>query len=111
MKPSLMKRIMSVRGLVISILVFALIFSAISFAMTHFGNKSSDSQLEIVRSAVKRAALTCYAVEGYYPQSEKYLKDNYGLAYDDDRYVVMYDAFASNLMPSIRVVERGADDE
>ena len=51
------------------------------------------------------AALTCYAVEGAYPDSLDYLRDHYGLAYDQDRYYVSYDAFASNLVPEIHVVE------
>ena len=60
---------------------------------------------QIVRDAVKRAALTCYAVEGAYPMSLDYLCDNYGLAYDENRYRVTYDAFSSNLFPEIRVTE------
>lgn len=64
-------------------------------------------ETELVNAAVKNAALTCYAVEGAYPADIKYLRDNYGLSYDEDVYLVVYDAFASNVMPSIRVLARG----
>ncbi len=64
---------------------------------------------QIVRDAVKRAALTCYAVEGAYPDSLDYLKENYHLSYDEENYFVTYSAFASNMAPDIYVVERGAD--
>ena len=37
----------------------------------------------------------------------EYLRENYGLSYDAERYAVDYDAFASNLIPEIRVVEIG----
>ncbi len=64
-----------------------------------------DAQTRMVTEAVRDAALTCYAVEGAYPMSLDYLCDNYGLAYDENRYRVTYDAFSSNLFPEIRVTE------
>ena len=62
---------------------------------------------DLIRDAVRSAALTCYAVAGAYPSDVEYLRENYGLSYDAERYAVDYDAFASNLMPEIRVVEIG----
>ena len=55
----------------------------------------------------RRAALTCYAVEGAYPQSLEELERGYGLAYNKDAYIVSYDAFASNIMPNIQVLRKG----
>ena len=72
--------------------------------------KGGSQELEMVRDAVKNAALTCYAVEGTYPADLEYLRDHYQLSYNEDRYIVYYEAFASNLMPSIQVAERGAMD-
>ena len=71
---------------------------------------SGDQETQLVYDAVKNAALTCYAVEGTYPESLEYLREHYKLAYNTERFVVEYDAFASNLMPSITVLERGAKD-
>ena len=65
------------------------------------------AETETVREAVKNAALTCYAVEGAYPDSIDYLKENYHLAYNENRYFITYDAFASNRIPDIYVTERG----
>lgn len=66
-----------------------------------------DTALKSVREAVKSAALSCYAVEGAYPETLAYLKENYGLAYDAERFIVSYDAFSENVFPDIRVLERG----
>ena len=71
---------------------------------------SGDQETQLGYDAVKNAALTCYAVEGTYPESLEYLREHYKLAYNTERFVVEYDAFASNLMPSITVLERGAKD-
>lgn len=68
---------------------------------------SDDAELTMIRDAVKNAALTCYAVEGAYPDELDYLREHYGLGYNEERYMVYYDAFASNVMPDIQVVERG----
>ena len=66
------------------------------------------AETEIVREAVKNAALTCYAVEGAYPDDVDYLKEHYQLAYDEERYFITYESFASNRIPDIWVSERGA---
>ena len=66
-------------------------------------------ETDLIRDAVRSAALTCYAVEGAYPQSLEALKHGYGLAYNEDAYIVVYDAFASNVMPDIQVLRKGAE--
>ena len=70
----------------------------------------NNAETQFVYDAVRNAALTCYAVEGAYPDSLDYLRSNYGLAYDRSRYQVTYSAFASNLVPEIYVVEVEADE-
>ena len=72
---------------------------------------SGSQEAELVHDAVKNAVLTCYAVEGTYPESLEYLREHYKLAYNTERFVVEYDAFASNVMPEIVVRERGAKDK
>ncbi len=71
---------------------------------------SGEQETQLVYDAVKNATLTCYAVEGTYPESLEYLREHYKLAYNSERFVVEYDAFASNLMPTITVWERGVRD-
>ena len=73
-------------------------------------SSSGSRETQLVYDAVKNAALTCYAAEGSYPENLQYLRDHYKLAYNEEKYVVEYDAFASNLMPTINVLERGNID-
>ena len=75
------------------------------------GPKRMTFKEPLVEQAVRDAALTCYAAEGSYPDSLDYLRQNYRLAYNQERFVVEYEAFASNLMPTINVLERGNIDE
>ena len=97
-----------VRGLLLSLIVFvALIYGGVSL-FRGVNTASSAAQTELVRSAVRRAAVTCYAVEGAYPTTLDYLKKHYGLVYDEENYFVFYNAFASNILPELIVTEKGA---
>ena len=105
-----MRRHSFARGLVISLIVFlALVYCGISL-FRGVSSASSEAQTDLVRSAVRRAAVTCYAVEGAYPSTLDYLKRNYGLIYDEENYFVYYNSFASNILPEIRVTEKGASE-
>ena len=99
------------RALLISALVFALLIGGVLSILGRVGRGASAAQTRLVRDAVRRAALTCFAVEGRYPQTSEYLEENYGLLYDHTRYVLRYDAFSSNIMPDIRVLSLEAEGE
>ncbi|MCI2046794.1 MAG: hypothetical protein LKJ90_03665 [Faecalibacterium sp.] len=59
-----------------------------------------------VRQAVLRCAVQCYSVEGVYPPDLAYMEENYGLIVNQERYIVSYDAFASNLLPQVSVLTK-----
>ena len=61
---------------------------------------------EQLETALRRAAVACYAAEGIYPPTASYLTEHYGIQIDEDRYAVFYEVFADNLMPEITVIER-----
>lgn len=98
-----------VKNIAVGVCLFAALV-AVSLALVERVNHASGAaEAEMVRSAARSAALTCYAVECAYPSSLDYLKEHYGLSYDEDTYIVVYNAFASNTMPEIRVLKKGAD--
>ncbi len=97
------------RSLAVALAVFAaLILGGLALIRT-IESRSGAAESGLVRDAVRSAILTCYAVEGAYPPDIDYLKRNYGLAFNEELYIVSYDSFASNVMPDVRVMERGAD--
>jgi len=89
-------------------LVFVAIFACVCYLFTAFTSSLSTIQgeegLKITRDAVRRTSINCYAVEGVYPQSVEYMEENYGLSIDRGRYIVHYEVFASNIMPSVTVI-------
>ena len=101
---------MAYRKEIAVVLLMVLLLAGVWLVVSRLGTAQSDAQTQFVEDAVRNAALNCYAVEGAYPEDLEYLRENYGLAYDQSRYYVTYDAFASNLVPEIFVVEVEADD-
>ena len=89
---------------VAAILIFVALIVAFVLLINNITGKGDGRELEIVRDAVKNA------VEGMYPDDLTYLREHYNLSYNEDRYIVYYHPLASNLMPSIKVVERGNTD-
>ena len=60
-------------------------------------------QQQSLESAIRKTAVHCYAVEGAYPESLDYLKEHYGISYDETRFLVDYEIIGSNLMPDVHV--------
>ena len=92
---------------IIKLLIFAGMLVCAVLLFNRIDTAQGTAENEIVRDAIRNAAVTCYAVEGAYPESVDYLREHYRLAYDEERYLVTYDAFASNRIPDIYVTERG----
>lgn len=90
---------------IISLLLFAIVIAITIIGIVSAGKTAGNESAIIAENSVRRAAVSCYAIEGMYPPSLDYLKENYNL-YISDTFIVHYNAFASNIMPDITVIER-----
>lgn len=86
--------------LVLAVLVFCLVK-----ATDKMGSGQQAESLKQLDASIRKATMTCYATEGVYPPNVQYLKDNYGIQIDEDRYAVFYEIEGTNLMPNITVME------
>lgn len=82
--------------------VMLLVFLSALSDLSEGNSRQGREQLE---TALRRSAVACYAAEGIYPDDISYLQEHYGVQIDEERYTVIYDVFASNLMPDITVLE------
>ena len=98
------KRIRRTR-IVRAIFVVALLVACLFIA---FGARASAREQAAlsVRESVLNAAKQCCAVEGSYPASIEHLEKNYGLVVNRNDYVVSYEWFADNVLPSVVVTVR-----
>lgn len=102
-----MKRLMQSNLLKILVL-FAALALAVFFlckAVDKMGNGQQAESLKQLDLSIRKAVVTCYAAEGVYPPSIDYLKENYGIQIDEQRFTVFYEVQGSNLMPNITVME------
>ena len=106
---------------IFKLLLIGLVLCMCVMLVSRISRSNDAAESELVRKAVRDAAITCYAVEGAYPVDEinedgypvpgtalQYLRDHYHLAYDEEQYFVTYESFAYNVFPTIFVTERGA---
>ena len=75
-------------------------------ASSHTEEISRRQRLEAVTRSVEDAVTLCYSIEGAYPEDMEYLAENYGVTYDKSSYIIHYDCFASNIRPTITVIEK-----
>jgi hypothetical protein len=88
------------------VLTLAVFVAFAIFVVVMLGNaaaKSEEEEIRAVEDSIRRAVLSCYAFEGFYPNSIEYLVENYNLVIDDERFVIFYEQIADNLMPVIVV--------
>ena len=74
-------------------------------------SKTESEQLNVLDQAIRRATIQCYAIEGRYPPSVEYLEEHYGISIDREKYYVIYDGWASNIMPDITVFPASKEEE
>ena len=92
--------------LVLGVVLFAAVAVWVAWGVREAARVSEEEGLRLAREAIERAVVSCYALEGVYPATYEDLKEKSGLAVDEEKYVVFYDVFASNIRPSVTVMER-----
>lgn len=99
------------KGLLLTLVVFLLMIGALLIGISSVNNRNESEQIAELENSVRRAAILCYAVEGRYPDNAEELRQHYGLTYDQNRYIVQLNAFASNLLPDIHILTIGGEDD
>lgn len=91
----------------IAVLVTAVV--VIAALLIGFGGAEKRQEgARAIRDLIERTARQCYAVEGVYPPNLAYLEDHYGIEVNKKDYYVTYEAFASNVPPSVIVTPEGS---
>lgn len=85
-------------------LLCPVILVAFFFLVNSVDESTIEKQKESLNIAINKDILHCYAVEGYYPPSLDYLKNHYGLTYDEDLFFIDYRPIGSNLRPDVTIL-------
>ena len=93
---------------IIPCLIFAAVMVWLIVSLSNTSVSAKRQELIAVKTTVENGITMCYAIEGAYPPSIDYLRENYSVTYDASKYLIYYDIFADNVRPSVKVIERGA---
>ena len=96
----------SSRSFLTSIAGFLIVFVLFLLGIARVSDRTDTQARETLERALSRGIVHCYAIEGAYPESLQYLKDNYGLTYDEERFFVDYQVLGSNLLPDVTIIDR-----
>ena len=91
---------------IVAAVIVVIVAVALSFMFLGMRESTKEQGVVSTRDAIMNAAKQCCAVEGSYPSSVKHLEDRYGLVINHEDYVVSYEWFADNVMPSVVVTAR-----
>ncbi len=86
-------------------IVIILLLSVLSI-ITNLKTDRADEDKKQLEETLKRALISCYSIEGAYPQSLDDIIEKYNIQYNENRYVIKYEFYASNLIPDITVLEK-----
>ena len=96
--------IMDKKGLLFTAVIVAAAFFWIVLAVRGTAGQVDDSAVTSLQKAIERAAVQCYAIEGFYPPEVSYLK-KYGVTVDD-KFIVEYNCDIPNNLPIIKVIPK-----
>lgn len=89
-----------------AIFLFMVVTLVMLYGFQDAAQSSREESLRMTEDNLRRAVVSCYALEGSYPANIEYLQEKYGLQLNKEKYIVHYEVFAENIMPDITVLER-----
>lgn len=88
--------------MVLSLLIVGILFYGILNSQKEY----NQNELDRIEQNIRKAVITCYSIEGFYPSDLEYLEENYGLVIDQKEINVFYQAVGSNIFPDIMVTRK-----
>lgn len=88
--------------MVLSLVIVGILFYGILNSQKEY----NQNELDRIEQNIRKAVITCYSIEGFYPSDLDYLEENYGLVIDQKEINVFYQAVGSNIFPDIMVTRK-----
>ena len=105
-------RILSNHKFILSCVILAIIVCGIVlYAVFHTTEKDIADRESAIQETIQERALQCYVIENAYPESLAYLEENYGLVVNKKDYLIVYQLYAENQPPMIKVIYQGEKND
>lgn len=93
-------------GLLLSVVLMAGSFGFFWCGICLMQEETQEKEQTHLEQVLNQSAAVCYALEGRYPESLSYLKEQYGIYWKEEEYLVDFERIGSNLPPDITVISR-----
>ncbi len=90
-------------GIIFTILMFVILAGFLYGQVKNMSKEVEQSDVDMLKDALENAVVTCYAIEGSYPESLEYIEEHYGVIIDREKYFVDYENNLINMKPQISV--------
>ena len=94
---------------IISTALFFAFFLLFLLLLSGVSEKNSEKQIEMLSLSISRGIAHCYSTEGHYPEDLDYLKDHYGITYNEDEYFVDYQVLGENIFPDVTIIKKSQE--
>ena len=105
----LFKKKKLISGPVFGVLLFVCCFVFFVIAIANVSDEVDENEIKTLESAIDKAVITCYAIEGAYPENIEYIEDNYGVVLDHEKFFVVYNILGPNVRPDVMVAPIGEE--
>ena len=96
--------------IMLAIVGYIAVYAIFSMSGAAEPNYEKEQQMaQNAKSAIDRALVQCYALEGSYPADLDYIEHRYGIQLDKERFFYYFEVFGSNIMPDVIVIPLKAD--
>lgn len=92
-----------ISGMTFSIFLFIGIIAFFLITITNASREIDNNELVTLRESIDKAIVNCYAIEGAYPKDIEYIEENYGVVIDREKFIVIYEVLAPNVLPNVIV--------
>ena len=93
------------------LLILTVSITFLIFGMADYKAKYDETSIKHVKTAIFDSLITCYSLEGRYPDDLDHLVKNYGLILNDAKYIYHYEIMGSNILPEYDVIRYYKNDK
>ena len=90
-------------GIILTTVIFIILAGFLYGQVKNVSAEVEQSDVDMLKDALENAVVTCYAIEGSYPESLEYIENHYGVIIDREKYFVDYENNLINMKPRISV--------
>jgi len=91
-------------GLLLSAFIMAGSLVVFTGALRDMRTDIQSREQAHLEQVLHQSAAMCYSLEGGYPKSLSYLKEQYGIRWEEEKFLVDFEYVGNNLPPDITVI-------